>query len=268
MNGTGVLAGVVTASLIVGCGYVGSELAKQLVEMGDQVSAVTRTGVSIPGVRSYERDVTERGLQLPAADRVFYLVSSASRTADDYRRAYVDGLRNTIDAAVADRTSLVYGSSTGVYETDDGSAVDETTPPDPTTDRTKVLLEAEQVANTAGATVVRFGGLYGPGRISPDRYLGDARVQAGYINLIHRDDAAKALLAGLDGEHDCYIAVDDEPVHRHDLARWLAEYLDRPLGNLVDTVTGTNKRCSNARLRTDGWEPDFPTYRDGFRHAL
>lgn len=268
VNGTRGIAGIVTSSLIVGCGYVGGELARQLVETGEQVSAVTRTGVSIPGVESFERDVTDQGINLPGADRVFYLVSPESRTPDDYRKAYVEGLQHTIDATVEDRTSLVYVSSSGVYETDDGSWVDETTTLDPSTDRAKILLKAERVANATGGTVVRFGGLYGPGRVGTDRYLDDARVPAGYVNLVHRDDAARALLAGADGEYDRYIAVDDEPVHRHDLARWLAEYLDRPIGNLVDTVEGSNKRCSNARLHEAGWNPAFPTYREGYRQAL
>lgn len=122
-----------TTSLIVGCGYVGSELARQLVDRGDEVVAVTRSGVSIDGVESAERDVTDAGLELPTADRVFYLVSAEAREPDAYRSAYVEGLRNTV-AAVGDGTTLVYGSSTGVYGTDEGSWVDETTPIEPTTE--------------------------------------------------------------------------------------------------------------------------------------
>lgn len=257
-----------TTSLIVGCGYVGGALASQLGERDDAVYAVTRSGVSIDGVESLERDVTDPAVQLPDTDRVFYLVSPDSRTPSDYESAYVDGLRHTITTAVGDRTTLVYGSSTGVYETTDGSWVDETTPIEPTTDRTRILHEAERVARGAGGTVVRFGGLYGPGRIATDRYLEDARVPAGYLNLLHRDDAARALLAAADGASQLYVAVDDEPVHRHDLARWLAATLDRPCGELVDAVEGSNKRCANARLRDDGWALDYPTYREGYSAVL
>ncbi|MFB6152919.1 MAG: NAD-dependent epimerase/dehydratase family protein [Halodesulfurarchaeum sp.] len=257
-----------TTSLIVGCGYVGRTLARKLVERDQQVYAVTRTGVSIDGVESVEHDVTERGLDLPDADRMFYLVSPDERSVEAYREAYVDGLKNTIAAMRPDRSAIVYASSTGVYEREDGSWVDETTPIDPTEGRTEILLEAERIANSAGGTVVRFGGLYGPGRTGKERYLDDARVPGGYLNLIHRDDAASALLSASNGEYDRYISVDDEPVHRHELAHWLAEYLSRPVGELVETVDRSNKRCSNARLRSEGWQPAFPTFREGYRHAL
>lgn len=253
--------------MIVGCGYVGTALARQLVDRDEQVYAVSRSGVDIDGVRSLQRDVTEPGLELPDADRVFYLVSAGARDAAAYRTAYVTGLERTIDA-VDGNSSLIYASSTGVYEVYDGSWVDETTPLDPSSDRARILLEAEEVATAAGGTAVRFAGLYGPGRTGVDRYLDDARVPSGYLNLLHREDAASSMRAAGQGAHQVYLAVDDEPVHRHDLARWLAEFTGRPHGDLAESVDRSNKRCSNARLRQTGWEPLFPTYRDGFANAL
>lgn len=255
-----------TSSLIVGCGYVGSTLARRLVDNGQDVFAVTRSGVDIDGVASLERDVTDPPLDLPDVDHAYYLVSAGSRDSEGYRSAYVDGLSNTIDAL--DDAILVYGSSTGVYEVDDGSWVDEETALSPASDRSRILLEAETVARDAGGTVVRFAGLYGPGRTGENRYLDDARVPAGFLNLLHRDDAATSLIAARDGPDDTYLAVDDEPVHRHELAQWLADYTGRPTGTLVDTTERSNKRCSNARLRSTGWVPDYPTYREGYAHAL
>jgi nucleoside-diphosphate-sugar epimerase len=244
---------------VVGCGFVGERLARSLVERGEDVVAVTRSGVSIDGVESLERDVTEK-YQLPDVDRVFYLVSAGGRDADAYRAAYVDGLRNTLEATDA---PVVYSSSTGVYETDDGSWVDEDTGIEPTTERTRVLLRAEELARERG-TAVRFGGLYGPGRVGVKRYLGDTTVKAGYLNLIRGVDAASALLAAYEGGDDLYVAVDDEPVDRHELARWMSEQTGRPHGELVEETRSPNKRCSNKRLRSTGWKPTYPTYREGY----
>lgn len=254
-------------NLIVGCGFVGSRLARVLVERGEDVVAVTRTGVSIDGVESLERDVTDDALELPDADRVFYLVGAGSRDVGAYRAAYVEGLRNTLDAVPED-ASVVYSSSTGVYETDDGSWVDEETRIEPTKERTRVLLEAEELARENDCTVVRFAGLYGEGRVGVERYVGDTKVKAGYLNLIRGEDAATALLAADEGDDDLYVAVDDEPVHRHDLALWLAEQTGRPVGRLVEEARKPNKRCSNERLRSTGWEPEYPTYREGYAEFL
>ena len=250
------------SNLIVGCGFVGKRLARVLVESGEDVVAVTRSGVSIDGVESTKRDVTDPSLELPEADRVFYLVGAGARDVDAYRKAYVEGMRNTLDAT--GDASLVYSSSTGVYETGDSSWVDEETPIDATKERTHVLLEAEELARENGGTTVRFAGLYGEGRVGVERYVGDTKVKAGYLNLIRGEDAATALLAAHEGADDLYVAVDDEPVHRHDLARWLAEQTGRPVGKLVEETRTPNKRCSNERLRSTGWTPEYPTYREGY----
>jgi len=250
-------------NLIVGCGFVGKHLARLLVEDGEEVVAVTRSGVDLEGVRSVECDVTETN-ELPDADRVFYLVSAGGRDPDAYREAYVEGLRNTV--ALTD-AALVYSSSTGVYETDDGSWVDEETPIQPTTERTRVLQEAEEIARENG-TAVRFGGLYGEGRVGVERYLGDTTVKAGYLNLIRGVDAARALLAAHEGDDDLYVAVDAEPVDRHELARWMSERVGRPYGKLIEETRSPNKRCSNERLRSTGWTPEYPTYREGYAPLL
>jgi len=253
-------------NIIVGCGFVGKRLARKLVESGEEVVAVTRTGVSMEGVESLKCDVTNPSLELPDADRVFYLVGAGGRDVDAYRKAYIEGMRNTLGAT--DDASLAYSSSTGVYETDDGSWVDEETTIDATSERTRVLLEAEELARDAGGTVVRFAGLYGEGRVGTDRYLNGATVKAGYLNLIRGEDAATALLAADERDHDLYVAVDNEPVHRHDLARWLAEQTGRRVGNLVEETRTPNKRCSNGRLRSTGWVPDYPTYKKGYAPLL
>ncbi len=255
--------------LIVGCGYVGGELARRLRSRGETVTAVSRTGVDVDGVDSLEVDVTEPPLDLPDdVDRCYYLVSSGSRgDADAYRRAYVEGQRNTLNA-LPDTVEYLYSSSTGVYDTNDGSSVDEETPLEPDTPAREVMVEAEAVALDAGGSVVRFAGLYGPDRLSADRYLDGSRVPGGYLNLLRRGDAATAATAALEGGHSLYVAVDDEPVHRHELSRWLAEYTGRDPGELVDEPARSNRRCRNERLRSTGWRPEYPSYREGFADLL
>jgi len=207
---------------------------------------------------------------------------------------YVDGLGNVI-AAYGERSSvpdrLVYTSSTGVYGDHDGAWVDEETPIDPTTEKTRVLAEAERVALEAAAdvgidgTVARFAGLYGPDRYRLERYL-DGPVTAGYLNMIHRDDAAGAIRHLLETDRargEAVVVVDDEPVDKHAFADWLADACGVPrppkrskderiaagdLSAAAERRIRTSKRCSNDRLRALGYECSYPTFREGYRDAV
>ena len=133
-------------------------------------------------------------------------------------------------------------------------------------------------------TVARFAGLYGPDRYRLERYL-EGPVTAGYLNMVHREDAAGAVRFVLEGhvEDDVLVVVDDEPVEKHHFADWLAAEcgVDRPpkqtkqerldgsnLSAAAERRILTSKRCSNARLREQGYEFRYPTYREGYRAAV
>lgn len=285
---------------ILGCGYVGLELARQL-RPDHEVIGVRRSesgsdAVEATGARAVRADVTDReSLEaVPDVDAVVFAASSGGRGAEAAERVYVEGLQTAIDA-FASRPSppdrLVYTSSTGVYGDHEGAWVDEETPIEPTTEKTAVLAEAERVA-TEYATecgldgvVARFGGLYGPDRYRLDRYL-DGPVTAGYLNMVHREDAAGAvahLLADGAAEQAVVNVVDDEPAEKHRFADWLADQcgVDRPekrtkeeridAGNLSEAATRrilTSKRVSNDRLCGSGYELCYPTFREGYRDAV
>ncbi|RYJ13067.1 NAD-dependent epimerase/dehydratase family protein [Halogeometricum borinquense] len=288
-------------ALVLGCGYVGLELGRQLAESGHDVTGVRRSddglaAVESAGLSPARADVTDPDslASLPDADWLVFAASSGGRGAEAARRVYVEGLQNVIDeyggrASQPDR--LVYTSSTGVYGDHGGGWVDEETSLDPTTDKTRVLAEAERVAvedaSAAGidGTVARFAGLYGPDRYRLDRYL-TGPVTEGYLNMVHRDDAAGAVRFLLEADaarDDVVLVVDDEPVDKWSFADWLAdecgvshppkrtkeERLDDPdLSEAARRRILTSKRCSNDRLRELGYEFAYPTYRTGYCAAI
>jgi len=286
---------------IVGCGYVGLELARQLLGDGHTVVGVRRSqsgldAVEAVGATGVAADATDPDslAALPDTDAVVFAASSGGRGADAARAVYVEGLRNVIreyGARESPPDRLVYTSSTGVYGDHDGDWVDEETPLDPTTDKTRVLVEAERVAREEAAavgidgTVARFAGLYGPDRYRLTRYL-EGPVTAGYLNMVHRDDAAGAvrfLLAEHLARDEAVLVVDDEPADKWAFADWLADEcgVDRPekrtkeeriaagdLSTAAERRVRTSKRCSNDRLRTLGYEFTHPTYRSGYRAAI
>ena len=289
--------------VVVGCGYVGLELAEQLADRDHGVTGVRRSdagleaidsvGERVEAVRADATDPESLGA-LPNADAVVFAASSGGRQAEAARGVYVEGLTNVIEeygsrATLPDR--LVYTSSTGVYGDHNGAWVDEETPIDPTTEKTRVLAEAERIAVETAAefgidgTVARFAGLYGPERYRLERYL-DGPVTAGYLNMVHRDDAAgtvRYLLEADAARGEPVLVVDDEPVEKHAFADWLADEcgVDRPekrskaerisggdLSAAAERRIRTSKRCANDRLRALGYEFRYPTFREGYRDAV
>lgn len=285
---------------ILGCGYVGLELARKLTpthevvgvrRSTDGIEAIERTGVDAVQADITCRDELER---VPDADVLVFAASSGGRDAEAARDIYVDGLQTVIETFGARTDSperLVYTSTTGVYGDHDGDWVDEDTPVEPTTEKTGVFAEAERIALEEAhdygmdSTVARFTGLYGPERYRLERYL-DGPVTAGYLNMVHREDAAGAIRFLLDADAargECVLVVDDEPVEKHAFADWLADEcgVSRPekqtkterlaAGDLTEPAKRrieTAKRCSNDKLRGLGYEFTYPTYREGYQAAI
>ncbi|SFB72841.1 Nucleoside-diphosphate-sugar epimerase [Halobiforma haloterrestris] len=286
---------------ILGCGYVGLELGRQIVERGHDAVGVRRSDAGIDAIESagfeaVRADITDpEGLEsVPDVDAVVFAASSGGRGPDAAREIYVEGLRTAIEAFGERENAperLVYTSSTGVLGDHEGDWVDEGTPIEPTTEKTEVLAEAERIARELPpehgfeGTVARYAGLYGPDRYRLERYL-EGPVTEGYLNMVHRDDAAGAVRYLLEEDlarGDVVQVVDDEPVEKWTFADWLAEQCGRPeppkrtkderlaeddLSAAARRRILTSKRCDNAKLRALGYEFAYPTFREGYRAAI
>lgn len=184
------------------------------------------------------------------------------RNPEAYRIVYLETLRNLIEVLKPKFT--VFTSSTSVYPQNDASEVDEKSAVGgtPTGD---VLVSAEELAIKAGGAAVRLGGIYGPGRA---RFIESARANEplpfgapdAFINLIHRDDAARALFhVGSRRLPGLYNAVDDHPGRRDDLAASIRSG-KREVPARAENSTG--KRVKNAKLKSAGWTPQYPSVLD------
>lgn len=277
-----------TRALIAGCGYVGTELARTLLADGaEEVWGLRRSAATMPvGARAIVADLSrvETLTVMPAGlDVVFYAVGADGHTPEQYELAYVTGLANlwsALRAAGAPPRRLVVVTSTAVYAQNDGEWVDESSPTDPREFSGRTLLRSEALARTLAAEVVivRFGGIYGPGRT---RFVdtvrnGTAALGAGpeYTNRIHRLDCAGVLahVARLPSPAPTYIGVDDEPADRRAVVEWLADRLGvtpPPHAHDVgDASAVRGKRCSNRLLRTSGYRFRYPTFREGYADVL
>ncbi|WP_253736282.1 SDR family oxidoreductase [Halohasta salina] len=287
--------------VILGCGYIGIELGRQLTAAGHDVVGVRRSdegaaAIEDAGFTAHRADLTDPDdiAGLPDADWLVFAASSGGRDAEAAREIYVTALADAIDeygsrADPPDR--LVYTSSTGVYGDHDGEWVDESTPLEPTTDKTRVLAEAERVARQRSAeqgidgTVARFSGLYGPDRYRLERYI-KGPVTEGYLNMVHRADAAGAVVYLLTADRardEVVLVTDDEPVDKWTFADWLADecgvdsppkrtkqqrLTDEGLSEAARRRIATSKRCSNEKLRELGYSLEYPTFRAGYRDVI
>tara|TARA_R110001592_G_scaffold73629_2_gene224507 strand:- start:320 stop:1174 length:855 start_codon:yes stop_codon:yes gene_type:complete len=272
--------------LIAGCGYVGSELARQLHHAGHTVFGLRRDPSQLPeGITAIGADLglPETLTELPEGiDFVFYTASATGYGEGPYRAAYVDGLQHLLNALKGQSPKrLFFTSSTGVYDQNDGEWVDEASPAAANRPTAQALRDGEALALGAAipGTVVRFSGIYGPGRtrLIDSVIAGTARregAETRYLNHIHRDDCAGCLahLMSVEKPHDLYLATDSEPRTRNDFLSWIAEATHSPLPPLVDekeentrpSERGGNRRYRNDRLLNDGYTFRFPSYREGY----
>ena len=271
--------------LIAGCGDLGCRTGTTLAARGWTVQGLRRQVAALPQVilpLAGDLSRADCPADWPARSPDYVLHAAAAKRSDEaaYRAAYVDGLRHVLGwlAAHGQRPRrLLFVSSTAVYGQHQGEWVDEDSACEPRGFTGRILLEAEQLALHSGipASVVRLAGLYEGG----SRWLID-QLRAGqmpaaepplYSNRIHRDDAAALLACLLQADargetlEEIYLGVDDEPAPLHEVAQWLrARFaIDTPPSAPMQRRAGS-KRCSNARARSLGWTPRYPSYREGY----
>ncbi|MEA2347010.1 MAG: hypothetical protein QOG62_797 [Thermoleophilaceae bacterium] len=140
---------------------------------------------------------------------------------------------------------------------------------------------------------LRYGFFYGPGTAyAPDGQRGQEVAKrrfpligdgSGITPFIHVDDAAAAAVAALEGgKPGIYNVVDDEPAPAGD---WLPAYAEalgakaprrvparivRMAAGEAITVLATNpaRPANHAFKEAFGWEPKYPSWRQGFREAI
>lgn len=274
--------------LIAGCGYVGSSLGSLLSSEGHTVFGLRRNVSALPPyihpVRADLSAPLPPAALPPSLDVVVYAASPSGSSEEAYRDVYVEGPLNLLSALAPQRGlhRFIFVSSTGVYAQRGGEWVDEESPAEPESESGKRLLEGEALVlgSPLPATVLRLGGIYGPGRSGTiQRMLNGASGGEDphrYINRIHRDDCAGALrhLILLEVADPIYLGVDHEPATRPTVADWLFARLGEeftPSGRNLSRNTPrarTNKRCSNARLISSGYRFRYPTFREGFAALL
>lgn len=284
--------------LIIGCGYVGLPLGAALVRAGHEVFGVRRTGgddarLTAAGVRPIKADITNPNdlASLPVPfDWIVNCVSSTKGGVEEYREVYLNGTRHLIQwLASCPPKKFVYTSSTSVYGQADGLAVKESSPTEPASETSKILVETEKLVLEAAtqkklpAIVLRVAGIYGGERCHLfQQYLRNEARIAGkgerIINMVHRDDLVRIIITALTNGRigEIYNAVDDEPVTQLHFFRWLAETLGKWMPSFATDAEDaqrkrglTNKKVLNRKLKMElGYQFKYPTFRQGYTEEI
>jgi nucleoside-diphosphate-sugar epimerase len=277
--------------LIAGCGWLGTALGRALLSRGDRVTGLRSdparaAALAAHGIEPLVLDLTAPGAlaRLPAADAVVACQSAGWDSADGYRAAYLDANRTLLEAARRDGAmAFVYTGSTRVFGQSDGSLVTETTPVAPSGAEGEILVEAERLmlgASQAGGlrtSLIRFSGLYGPGRTGlVDRVASGAMALGpgddAFMNFCHLDDAVTFVLAALDrgAPGAAYHGSDAAPPRRREVVSWVAERLgiELPRGR-TPSFGGANRRIDSAWSREAlGVTLKYPSFREGYGAVL
>ena len=272
-------------ALIVGCGYLGARVGAAWLAAGRPVHALTRSrgdGLRAQGFVPITGDVLDPAslTGLPAASTILYAVGLDRSAGRSMRDVYVQGLRNVL-AALPAGGRFLYVSSTSVYGQTEGELVDGDSAAEPREENGRIVLETERTLRESrpDATILRFAGIYGPNRgirkqslLKGEPYVGDADK---WLNLIHVDDGVRAVLAAERTDASVgrtFAIADDTPVSRRDFYAEFARLLGAPEARFepaAEPSREANRRISNAAAKAAlGFEPAFPSYREGLRASL
>jgi nucleoside-diphosphate-sugar epimerase len=213
-----------------------------------------------------------------------------------------DGTRNLVAAAreaganrlVAQSIAFIYASTGGWVKTEDDPAMSDA--PGEFGEGVKATLDLErQVVGAEGleGLVLRYGFFYGPRTsYASDGYQAElvrkrrfpiVGAGDGTFSFIHVDDAAAATVAACErGAAGIYNVTDDEPAP---VREWLPAYAEavgskpprRLPAWLVRLLAGagvaafatTLRGASNEKAKRElGWQPRYPSWRQGFAQAL
>lgn len=282
--------------LIIGCGYVGQRLARQLLAEGCSVTGMVRSAASAQALAALGIDAVQADLDADAAlpalpstgAEVYYFAPPPGEGEDDPR------LRRVLAAFVgALPRRIVYLSTSGVYGDCAGAWVDEYHPLNPTTARARRRAAAETTlaewSSDTGLPVVilRVPGIYGPGKLPLERLrkrLPLLRAEdSPFTNRIHVDDLIRvcraAMTRGRPGA--AYNVSDGQPSNMTDYFNRIADRAGLPRPPVVERADidrlspgmrafmEESKRLDTRRLHAElGVELRYPNLEAGLDACL
>lgn len=283
-------AGGVNRLFAFGLGFSAQELAGRLAARGWQIAGTSRDEGNVLRLRAQGYAMARfagepgNGEVTRLLEGTTHLVHSIppGQDGDPVLAHYREAI-----AKLGTLKWIGYLSTVGVYGDQGGAWVDETTQPNPNSERTEARVEAEGAWLRFGEEiqvpthVFRLAGIYGPGRSAFDKLLaGTARrikKDGQVFSRIHVADIASVLEASIAKPNAgaIYNVADDEPAAPDAVVAYAAELLGVPpppevefaqadLSPMARSFYEGSRRISNARIKSElGVKLRYPTYREG-----
>lgn len=265
---------------IIGCGYVGYQVAQYWQQkMNFVVSATTTSPERVSALQSVsQRVVVACGNDLDSLKSVLHnqdvvLLSVAAKGAEVYEETYLQTAQNLVSSLqqIKSVKQLIYTGSYAVYGDRNGVWVDEETPLAPPNLNAQILRKTEDVLLSASnenlrVCIFRVGGIYGPGRELLkifSKYSGTTRTGGEDItNWIHLDDIVAAIEFARNRRlQGIYNLVDDAHLTSRELLDSLFEKHNLPKVIWDTSIKNTrpyNAWVSNEKLKEAGYQLIHP----------
>jgi nucleoside-diphosphate-sugar epimerase len=206
-----------------------------------------------------------------------------------------EGTRNLVDAATAAGVPKVVSQSVAfAYTFEPGMKTEHAAIHGSAAGEMGAAMESleQQTLAAPGGIVLRYGFFYGPGtaydregqqiELIRKRQMPIVGGGNGQFPFIHVEDAASATVAAIErGAPGIYNVVDDEPAAGHDWIPFVASLVGakKPrrvpgwaarlvAGRMVGFATGLQPVSNEKAKQELGWEPRYPSWREGFRAEL
>ena len=226
---------------IVGCGYIGKQLARQLSDQQISVLGIVSSDASIEQCQSQNIVCEKINLDFPvnaidvSGQKVIYLAPPPRKGLADTR------LENFLTAISNHRPErFVLISTTGVYGDCAGEWVDESAPLKPKADRAIRRADAESKTqqfcseHDIPLVILRVPGIYGPGKVPVTRIKSGQPIvnkeDSPFTNRIHAFDLVNICQRGLDDDSitGIYNVSDGHPGTMYDYFNGVAEAMNLP----------------------------------------
>jgi len=284
--------------LIIGCGDIGIRVAKIWKKATKSVFAVARSESSIDSFRQQHIHACQADL-----DDAQSLRSLPSKQALLYYFAPPPA-KGHVDTRIANFLSslekedlpahLLYISTSGVYGDKKGELINEDTPVNPTADRAKRRYNAEQQLRTwskqtsVPVTILRVGGIYGPGRLPLQRLKDQIPMLheelSPQTNRIHANDLAQVCVAAAaeKAEGEIYNVSDGTNSNMTEYFNTIADFCGLQRPPLVDweeakktisqgmlSYLKESRKMDNSKMINElEIELIYPSLKDGLKSCL